>query len=177
MKEACKKRGQIWVETVIYTMIAFLMIGLVLAFARPKIEETQDKAIIEQSIALMEEIDLTISEIVQGSAGNKRIMDMGIKKGFLKINGANNSLVFELEGKYTYSEPGIEISNGNLIIVTEQIGKINNVNITRNYNYNLTYEDGDVLKSFGKSATPYTLLISNNGKDAQNKIIIDFKIN
>jgi len=183
MKEVFKKKvrpnqrkAQIWVETVIYTMIAFLMIGLVLAFAKPKIEETQDKAIIEQSIKLMEEIDLTISEIVQGSAGNKRVMEIGIKKGFLKIDGKNDLLVFEFEGKYTYSEPGIPISDGNLIILTEQTGKINSVNITRSYDYNLTYEDGDELKSFGKSATSYTLLISNEGKDAQDKTRINFKI-
>lgn len=176
MKEGYKKSGQIWVETVIYTMIAFLMIGLVLAFAKPKIEATQDKAVIEQSIELMEEIDLTISEIIQGSAGNKRVMEIGIKKGNLKIDGENDLLVFEFEGKYTYSEPGVPISEGNLIIFTKQTGKINNVNITRNYDYNITYEGADELKSFGKSATPYTLLISNEGKDAQNKNIINFKV-
>lgn len=176
MKERDKKKGQIWIETVIYTMIAFLMIGLVLAFAKPKIEETQDKARIEQSIELMEEIDSTISEIIQGSAGNKRVMEIGIKKGDLKIDGEQDLLVFEFEGKYTYSEPGVPISDGNLIIFTEQAGKINKVNITRNYNYNIEYEGNDEVKSFGKSATSYTLLISNEGKDAQNKNIINFKI-
>jgi uncharacterized protein (UPF0333 family) len=38
---AKNKRGQIWVETVVYTLIALVMIGLVLAFAKPKIEELQ----------------------------------------------------------------------------------------------------------------------------------------
>ena len=49
-------KGQIWIETVIYTLIIFVMIGLVLSFAKPKIEEMQDKAIIEQSIAMMKDI-------------------------------------------------------------------------------------------------------------------------
>ena len=38
--------GQVWVETVTYTLIAIVMIGLVLSFAKPKIEELQDKTII-----------------------------------------------------------------------------------------------------------------------------------
>ena len=32
-------RGQVWVETVVYTLIAFIMIGLVLGVAKPKIEK------------------------------------------------------------------------------------------------------------------------------------------
>ena len=38
-----KKRGQVWVETVIYTLIALALIGTVLAFVKPKVEEMQDK--------------------------------------------------------------------------------------------------------------------------------------
>ena len=42
------KHGQVWVETVIYTLIAFALIGTVLTFVKPKIEEMQDSAIISQ---------------------------------------------------------------------------------------------------------------------------------
>lgn len=30
------RSGQVWIETVIYTLIAFVMIGLVLSYARPE---------------------------------------------------------------------------------------------------------------------------------------------
>jgi len=176
MKEVYRKKAQVWVETVVYTMIAFVMIALVLAFAKPKIEEMKDKSIIDQSIGLMEEIDLTVSEITQGSSGNKRVLEVGVNDGVLKIDGENNRVFFEFEGKYTYSEPGIPLSRGNLIIYTEKTGKISKVNITRSYDYNITYELGDELKSIGKASTPYSMLISNKGKDLQNKIIIDFKV-
>ena len=43
-------KAQIWIETVIYTLIAFVILGAVLGFAKPKIEELQDKSIIEQSL-------------------------------------------------------------------------------------------------------------------------------
>jgi len=175
---AKNRRGQIWVETVIYTLIAFAMIGLVLAFAKPEIERIQDKAIIEQSIQVMEDIDIIITELVQGGSGNKRLIELKIKEGVLKIDSGNDKILFELEGKHTYSEPGVEITEGNLKIYTKQQGKLNFVNITRDYSgtYNITYDGTDILKSISKASTPYNILISNNGKDASEKIIIDIEI-
>jgi hypothetical protein len=158
------KRGQIWVETVIYTLIAFALIGLVLAFARPKIEELRDKSILEQSIEMMEDLDLTIIEVIQAGAGNKRVIEIGLKKGDLSLDGENNRLLFEFKGKYLYSEPGETIQKGNLIIRTDEIGGISYVNVTRDYsNYDLTYNDEDLLKIISKASTPYNLVISNSG--------------
>ena len=45
-----KKRGQIWVETVIYTLIGLTIIGLLLAVSKPQIDKQKDKALIEQKI-------------------------------------------------------------------------------------------------------------------------------
>ena len=165
------KKGQIWVETVIYTLIAFVMIGLVLAYAKPKIEELQDKAIIEQSIAMVKDIDSTI--LTMGGQGNQRIIELGIKKGVLKIDGVNDKIVFEVESKHTYCEPGIDISDGNLIIHTAKSGK--SVNLTRDYSeeYNITYQGKDELKSLSKASIPYKLLISNKGGD---KTVIDIEV-
>ena len=50
MKRGFGSKGQIWVETMVYTLIAFALIGIVLMFVKPKIEEIQDTSIIEQSI-------------------------------------------------------------------------------------------------------------------------------
>ena len=168
-----RKRGQVWVETVIYTLIAFVMIGLVLAYAKPEIEKLQDKAIIEQSIALVKDIDSTI--LTMGGQGNQRLIELGIKKGVLKIDGVEDLIVFEIESKYTYSEPGTDISDGNLIIHTGKRGKFNIVNLTRDYSeeYNITYQGKDELKSLSKASIPYKLLISNKGGD---KTVIDIEI-
>ena len=168
-----KKRGQVWVETVIYTLIAFVMIGLVLAYAKPEIEKLQDKAIIEQSIAMVKDIDSTI--LTMGGQGNQRLIELGIKKGVLKIDGVGDLIVFEIESKYTYSEPGTDISDGNLIIHTGKRGKFNIVNLTRDYSeeYNITYQGKDELKSLSKASIPYKLLISNKGGD---KTVIDIEI-
>ena len=37
------KRGQVWVETVIYTLIGLAIIGVVMAAALPKINERKDE--------------------------------------------------------------------------------------------------------------------------------------
>jgi hypothetical protein len=167
-------RGQVWVETVIYTLIAFVMIGLVLAYAKPKIEELQDQAIIEQSIAMIKNIDSTISTI--GAPGNQRLIEMGIKKGALIIDGTNDLIIFEMESKHTYSEPGKNVSDGNLIIHTEKTGKFNLVTLTRDYSegINITYQGKDESKIISKASTLYQLFISNKG--GEERTVIDIEI-
>ena len=170
------KKGQIWIETVIYTLIAFVMIGLVLAFAKPKIEELQDKAIIEQSIAIMKDIDSII--LTMGGPGNQRLNKLTIKKGLLKIDGEKDLFVFSMESRYTYSEPGEDISDGNLIIHTKQRGKLNIVNLTRDYSgkYDITYQGRDEIKLISKSSISYNLLLSNKG-EVENKTVINVEVN
>jgi hypothetical protein len=171
------RRAQIWVETVIYTLIAFALIALVLAFAEPKIEELRDKAVLEQSVEMMQEIDLTISEIIQSGSGNKRLIELSIKKGNLEINGENNKLIFKFEGNYLYSEPGQNIQEGNLVIRTEELGELGLVNITRDYaNYNITYNEKDISKTISQASNSYNFIISNNGKDGGEKTIINIEL-
>jgi hypothetical protein len=167
------KRGQVWIETVIYTLIALVMIGAVLSFVKPKIEELQDKAIIEQSIGMVKEIDSTI--LTMGGPGNQRIIELGIKKGILKIDGESDKIIFEIKSRHTYSEPGTDIPNGNLIIHTKKTGKLNIVTLTRDYSedYNITYQGKDELKSITKASTPYKFFISNNGGE---KTVIDIEV-
>lgn len=170
-----KKRAQVWVETVIYTLIALTMIGLVLSFVRPKLEEIQDKAIIEQSLSMMEDINSVILSLAQGGPGNKRLIEITIKKGVLNINGNNDKIVFEIESKYTYSQPGEDIYYGSLIAHTEKRGKFNTVTLTGNYSeeYNITYKEKDELKSINKASTPYKIFMSNKGG---NKTVIDVEV-
>jgi hypothetical protein len=173
------KKAQIWVETVIYTLIAFAMIAMVLSYAKPKIEEAQDKAVLEQSIRILQEIDLVISEINQGVPGNKREIGLTIKKGTLKIDAENNRIFFEMDSKYQYSELDTEITDGNLIIFTRKKADFNVVNLTRDYNedYNLTYQGEKISKALTKAPTQYNLFISNDGKDGASKTKINFNIN
>ncbi|MBM3228539.1 hypothetical protein FJZ20_01485 [Candidatus Pacearchaeota archaeon] len=171
-----EKRGQIWVETVLYTLIAFVLIGLVLTFAKPKIEEYQDKSTIEQSISVLEEINVIIKNM--GDAGNQRVVTLSLSQGVLNIDGENNKIFFELESRYEYSQPGINISIGNLIARTETKGKIYDVILTKDYaeEYNIRFKNNDELYSIKRAATPYKILISNKGKDELGKTIINAEV-
>jgi len=169
-------KGQIWVETVIYLLIAFVMMGLVLSFIRPKIEELRDKAIIEQSLEIVKNIDNLIINI--GSSGNVRIIEIGIRKGSLIIDSINDTIIFEMDSRYIPSEPGKIIQIGNIEEITEQIGQINKVTLQRNFSgeYNFTYKNGETLKTLSKTSIPYKLSFTNKGKDLLDRIVINFDI-
>ena len=156
-----KKRGQIWVETVIYTLIALVLIGLVLAFVTPKIQEIQDRLIIEQTIDLMSNLQSIVFSIGD-VPGNKRVIDLGIKKGSLMINAQNDTITFELESNYQYSEIGDEINVGGITAKTEKFGSANKITLSSNYSgYNLTYDGTEDQKIINQAATPYKLSIEN----------------
>ncbi|OGI12484.1 hypothetical protein A3K64_04195 [Candidatus Micrarchaeota archaeon RBG_16_36_9] len=168
--------GQVWIETVIYTLIAFVLIGLVLSFAKPKIEELQDRAIIEQSLSMLKQIDSTI--LTMGEAGNQRILELGIKKGNLKIDAINDDIIFELESKSIYSEPGQNISDGSVRIFTEKRTGYSLVTLTADYseNYNIEFEGKEEVKILSKASTAYKLSILNEGEDISEKIILNMSI-
>lgn len=170
------RKAQIWVETVIYTLIAFVLIGLVLAFVKPKIEEIRDSGLIEQSINVLQEIKLVISGM--DDPGNQRIIGLGISKGVLNIDAINNVIFFEIESKYTYSEPGKDISIGGVIARTEKKGELNIITLSTDYNesYDLTYDGREELRSLSKSPTPYKLILLSGEKDVLDRTKIDIRL-
>ncbi len=169
-------RGQVWIETVIYLLIAFVMIGLVLSFVRPKIEESRDKGIIEQSIQMMNEIDNIILTI--GSPGNQRLIEAGIKKGSFIVDGENDTLQFKIQSTFVYSEPDEVIQIGKVLVKTEEQTRYNLITLVSNYSqiYNITYKEKDEVKTFNSASTFYRLLISNEGIDSDSETIINFDL-
>lgn len=166
-------RGQVWVETVIYLLISFVMMGLVLSFIRPKIEELRDKAIIEQSLEIIKDIDNLIVTI--GSPGNKRLIEVGIRKGELVIDSQNDKITFEMDSRYLYTEPGKIVDIGNIQAFTEVNGKNSIITLKRDFSseYNITYKGEEVVKTLAKVSAPYRLFLTNEGK-LSNKIVINF---
>jgi len=175
-KRGKNKTGQVWIETVIYTLIAFVMIGLVLGYARPKIAEMQDEAIIQRSTEMMKEIDLTILDM--GGAGNQRIREITIKKGELKLDCVNNKIIFELESKKMHSEPGRNISDGSIIVLTQKRTGYYLVTLTLDYSsqYNLKFNGEKILKGIGTASNPYRLTILNEGEDSNGKIVMNMSL-
>ena len=170
------KKGQVWIETVIYTLIALAMIGAVLGFAKPKIEELQDKAIIEQTINILNDISTLILS-VERVPGNQRLIQIDIRKGELKVDGKTDEVIFNLDSRYTYSEPGIIISLGNIRVNTTDMGDLNKIVLISNYTkYNITYQGEDRERILGKGTVAYKLSISNEGVDENGKTKINFNL-
>lgn len=172
------RRGQVWIETMIYTLIGFALIALVLAFAKPKIEQMQDKAVIDQSLNMIESINAEILSVIQNGPGNKRIVTLGIKKGELIINPTENEINFMMNTKLKYSEIDKEIPIGSVFVTTIKSGSGNQVILKSNYTtdfagYDLKYADAENVKTLSKSSTPYKLSISNEGDSIINLEVIN----
>lgn len=160
-----RKRGQVWVETVVYTLIALVLIGLVLTFIRPKITELQDKVILQQSISMLNNLDNVLTDLSTGGPGNKRKIEITIKSGSLTIDGVNDRLIFSMDSGYQFSEPGKSVTYGNIVAYDKVVNDLNEINMTLDYSskYNITYQGKKISKTLTQSSTPYTLFISNTG--------------
>jgi hypothetical protein len=175
-----KNNGQVWIETVIYTLIGLLMIGLVLSYAKPAIEEAQDNAILKQSTQMLEKIDSQILTI--GPPGSQKEMSVLINKGELKIDGTegNEKIVFQMDSKYYFSEENKNVSIGRINSSTQIINDINLVTLTLEYgtNYNITIDGIDKIKTLSKSPNPYKIFIVNNGRypPTTGKVQIDISV-
>jgi hypothetical protein len=169
-----QKRGQVWIETVIYTLMAFAMIAIVLAVTKPQIEKMQDKAIIEKSIEMMKEIDGLVSSAVQSPIGNRQKLEIGIKKGNLIIDAEGDEVRFEIESRYQYSEISttqseqkINISSTMTAETVEAGSKTFKVILALNYpNYNLKFDEDDTIaKEIGTTETFHTLLVEHKSRE------------
>jgi len=173
------KRAQIWVETVIYTLIALVLIGAVIAFAKPKIEQLQDRAVIERSLNLLNDIDSQVQSAIDGGIGNRRIINIELKKGSLTIDGENEDILFEMQSKDKYSQEDVWVSPGSSIeALTTKNGGNYLVKLMLNYsNYEISYR-GDFagIKKITQSPTSYKIIMTNNGTSVSGKTQIDFDV-
>lgn len=169
------KRGQVWVETVIYTLIGLAVIGILLAVSKPKIEEMKDKIVIEQTLKSLNEISTRIYD-VQISPGNKRILDLKISKGKFYIDASADKIGWILDSNYKYSELGRVVNLGNMEILTKEGGPYI-IEASMNYSVNLTNNGQEDYISLDGSPTAYKFSIENNGKIGNARTNVDLVVN
>jgi hypothetical protein len=174
-----KKRAQVWVETVIYTLIGLTIIGTLLFAANPQIEKIKDKGTIQQTIVALDEIDKKISEVEQ-NAGSIGIVDLKINKGKLKINSENDSIEYILENtRLKLSQPGMDVKDGNIIIRTDEYGSRFKITLRVDYNnsLNITYKGTEEEKTLTAGANSYKIQMENMELgEVSSKTNIDFGI-
>jgi len=166
-----KKSGQVWIETVLYTLIGLALIGLALGFIMPQINAAKDKATVEQAINSLSEFDARVNEVIETGTGNIRQIEFYMKKGDLEINSSSYASTNISEIKMTlselskpYSEPGVEINVGRIKVNSSGGQKTSSVSLRVPYRYiNITYGGSNVNKKFFSASTPYKFSIENKG--------------
>ncbi|NPE26505.1 hypothetical protein HNV12_00705 [Methanococcoides sp. SA1] len=171
-----EKKGQIWVETVIYTLIGLSVIGLVLSAALPKINERKDAIAIEQSIDALRVIDNKMYQI-QTAVGNRRVVDLDIKKGSLLIDSTRDEISWILESSFAYSEIGVPVSLGRLNVTTREEG-VFEVELKMSYDFDIRFDNQTSGEKILNSApTPYRFVMENAGVKGDGQAIINLVAN
>ncbi|MCA9485559.1 MAG: hypothetical protein KC506_01815 [Nanoarchaeota archaeon] len=168
------RKGQVWIETVLYTLIGLALIGVVLAIATPKINETKDRVVIEQTVEAMNEFDQKIYSAIEGSEGNvRKISAFKMKKGSLVIDKENNEIYFLLDdlGK-PYSQPGEIIEDGRVNILTTENPSSYSVKVSISYDgiADIEYENTEGSVKYNAASTAYSFTLTNKGDSNQDLI-------
>jgi len=167
------KRGQVWVETVVYTLIGLTLIGVVLAFITPKINEYKDRSVIEETISSLNKLDEKISEVLD-APGNKRKIEFRMLRGEIYFDGVEDSIYYTLnDSRAIFSEPGVPTSIGKIQILSQKGNKENSVLLSLNYSLNITVDSVDKVRKFSSASTPYNFFVENKGFSQSGQQIID----
>ncbi len=178
-----KKRGQIWIETVLYTLIGLVLIALTLSFVLPKINASKDRAVMEQSIGTLNVFNEKIEALLDSGQGNVRNLEFKIKKGSLVINPESEEIYIELkEFGRPYTEPGTLVQLGDIGVLTEEGQKGYDERVTLNYVgiADLKFSGGDAEKRFNSASISYVISFRNLGDsegDGDDLVEIDIKEN
>jgi hypothetical protein len=167
------RSGQVWIETVIYTLIGLAVIGILLAVAKPKIDEIKDRAIIDQSIEIM---DLVIEKIhaVRIAPGNRRVVDLKIGKGKFVIDNENDEIYWVITAsRVEYSQVGEWVPvSGHLEVLTEEANPYT-ITLKMDYSVDLRFSEETIgEKELDEAPTPYSLKIENAGVEGGNTVIV-----
>lgn len=159
-----KFRGQVWIETVVYTVIGLSLIALVLGFAVPKVNQAKDKLAVEQGIRSLQEIDEKINAVMARGDGNVRIVEVIMKRGNLMINTSENTIALILNNiQKPYSEVDVPIYIGPIQVISKKAQRGYIASLSIDYIFNITYagEELQEPKIFTSAAIPYRFSITN----------------
>jgi len=159
-----KKKGVVWVSTVLYILISLAIIGIVIAALTPRINSAKDKATIEQTMIMLNSLDSTILQVNQVQ-GTKLENNFKMARGLLTIDANKNEISWQLDNSaYKYSEPGVLVTVGNIGAYTEQSQAGWKVTLTMEYNnMDIKFNNTDSEHILQPAETPYKLWIENKG--------------
>lgn len=174
-----RKKSQIWIETVIYTLIGLTILAIVLSIAIPQIEKIKDREVIKQTTIALNVLNSKISS-VEESRGSIGIVEFKIAKGRFEINADTNQIIYVLENTgLELSEVGGKVQEGDIFIETKKYGSKYNIFLSLNYSnsLNITNKLEKNTKTLQPSSSSYKIQIENLGFDEASQLInIDFNV-
>lgn len=150
-------------ETLLYTVVGLAIIGVVLSFAIPKLEQNKEKALIAAQISTLKGLDATILDVANNPVGSAKSYELSLERGTLVIDGVNNIITATLETSVRYSEPGVAVYDGRVSVLTTQTGK-KSYRVVMSVPYralgvDLMANRADKSLEFTQAPTPYVLRI------------------
>lgn len=168
-----KNKGQVWVETVIYTLVGLSILGVLLVAVRPRIEKMRDESLIEQAIESLLIINGKIFE-TSGTKGTVIRLDLKVGKGEFVIDGINDKIYWSVPSSLQYSEESVPIQVGIVNVLTTSSDPWL-VELEISYKFDIKFSGQDIKKSFSEGATFYRIAIENEGAGVNPKIILNFE--
>jgi type II secretory pathway pseudopilin PulG len=168
------RKAQVWIETVIYTLIGLAIIGILLAVSKPKFDSMRDQMAIQQTIESVNNINAKILE-VKNLPANKRVIELRVSKGIFRVDATNNRITWQLDSRFLYSELGTPVKVGSLMALTSA-GNPYRVEIWSEFPSVDLVSGGQEVRDAVEASTPYQLYIENKGISADGKPVIDITI-
>jgi len=160
-------KGDVWVSTVLYTLIGLAIMGSMLAILQPKISEMRDKFVFEQTVQSMSALDDTITN-VREATGMRLNYIIRLDKGNLVIDGANEKISWQAQSRYQFSEQDkqINITGGKIQAFTISSGGLWDTTLTMNYaasKIDIKINGANEARTLTPATNPYSIWITNKG--------------
>ncbi|MEM4397302.1 MAG: hypothetical protein QW757_01600 [Candidatus Woesearchaeota archaeon] len=117
-----KKKSQIWVSVIIYTLVSVLALTIVLNTGMPIINELRERASFNKIKDNMLFLDNTINDISKQAEGSQQNVFFDVKEG--EIYFKDDSLIWEIETSNNILKSKTSEKIGNLIITNSNVQTI-----------------------------------------------------
>lgn len=166
------KKADVWVSAVIYIGIAITIITIVLASSMPVINRIRDKNLEIETKNILHNLDSTIKDIIREGPGARRTASIKISKGNFDIS--DSQIVWSIpNSKFMLSQPGSEVKEGNLVIITTNSGVKDEYKV----DIKLVYDNILLTSQIKTLMGQYNLIITNEGVDPLVPTKIKISIN
>ena len=155
-----RKKSQIWISVIIYTLVSVLALVLILNTGIPILTEMKDRAVFSKIKDVMLDLDRHITEIANQGEGSQATVSFEIRDG--EVLFSDDQLIWELETKSKIVSPRTKTVLGNLIISSN--ANVRTYELSDSYMMNTTLEDDSFSVKINKNGTASNWIYYNTSE-------------